>query len=44
MKSMTEQDVRVLLSKTQRVVDVIRPRSMSRERAERELLRMKPAR
>jgi hypothetical protein len=41
---MTEQDVRVLLSKTQRVVDVIRPRSMSRERAERELLRMKPAR
>jgi hypothetical protein len=41
---MTEQDVRVLLSKTQRVVDVIRPRVMSRERTERELLRMKPAR
>lgn len=44
MKAPTEQDVRVLLSKTQRVVDVIRPKLMSRERAERELLRMKPAR
>jgi hypothetical protein len=43
VKALNEQDVRVLLAKTQRVVDVIRPKQMSRERMERELLRMKPA-